>query len=247
MQRGGSAGESLSSGRTAVSRTPSGKRRRRICRRSFSAPVRLWHKLPRCVNTRRRAADMELSSLFLAGKRERPDLLLLDGISRRVPAVLSRGVQSHAAAREKILPARRRLRLFLADQRQAARVPASDGAFDALLSDCGWTKYSRRRSFCSRRRKKPSARPCASGSRPCSTGSFAGRHSAHRRPVRAQIFRLCRDECQHAPGAPAHSCAAGDPEVCDADRYLLFSRCRHCPTSWTCSAASQKRTRICCV
>lgn len=51
---------------------------------------------------------------------------------------------------------------------------------------------------------------------------FAGRHSAHRRPVRAQIFRLCRDECQHTPGAPAHSCAAGDPEVCDADRYLLF-------------------------
>lgn len=27
---------------------------------------------------------------------------------------------------------------------------------------------------------------------------------------------------------------------------ISFSRCRHCPTSWTCSAASQKRTRICC-
>lgn len=27
---------------------------------------------------------------------------------------------------------------------------------------------------------------------------------------------------------------------------ISFSRCRRCPTSWTCSAASQKRTRICC-
>lgn len=38
MQRGGSAGGSLSPGRTAVPRTPSGKRRRRICRRSFLRP-----------------------------------------------------------------------------------------------------------------------------------------------------------------------------------------------------------------
>lgn len=27
---------------------------------------------------------------------------------------------------------------------------------------------------------------------------------------------------------------------------ISFSRCRRCPISWTCSAASQKRTRICC-
>lgn len=75
---------------------------------------------------------MELSSLFLAGKGSALTSFFSTAfLVVFLPFCLV--VYSLMPRRGKILPARRRLRLFLADQRQATRIPASDGAFDALL------------------------------------------------------------------------------------------------------------------
>lgn len=151
-----------------------------------------------------------------------------------------------AAAREKILPARRRLRFFLAVSGKLLvylLLAALSMHYFGLWLDKIQSETKLLLAQTEKAERKTVRKPAAGRAAP---DPFAGHHFAHRRPVRTQIFRLCRDECQHTPGAPAHSRAAGDPEVCDADRYLLFTLQALSYIVDRAAAASQKRTRICC-